>query len=276
MEPLQKVNDNMKKHYTFSTGETIEADLDDLRRLLAENQQYLDNYEEVYSSLEDDDYIARGNGFCDRKYSDDFVEGQMEKYAQRVKEIEGWIEIDERMGAHHALKLLKEGNARFVSGQLAPKDHYAEDRLKLSEGQHPFAVVLCCSDSRVAPEILFDQQLGDVFVIRNAGNVVDEDVLGSIEYAVEHLGSPLVVVLGHSSCGAVTAACQGGELPGHLVDIAKRIKPSIETNCCIDDNAKRHARKMAQLIEEDEIVHHVGAKVVAAFYDLQSGKVEWL
>ena len=81
----------MKKRYTFSTGETIEADLDDLRRLLAENQQYLENYEEVYSSLEDDDYVARGNGFCDRKYSDDFIEGQIEKYESRVKEIEWWI-----------------------------------------------------------------------------------------------------------------------------------------------------------------------------------------
>jgi hypothetical protein len=81
----------MKKRYTFSTGETIQADLDDLRRLLAENQQYLENYEEVYSSLEDDDYVARGNGFCDRKYSDDFIESQIEKYAQRVKEIEGWL-----------------------------------------------------------------------------------------------------------------------------------------------------------------------------------------
>ena len=81
----------MKKRYTFSTGEYIEADLEDLRRLLAENKQYLENYEEVYGSLEDDDYVARGNGFCDRKYSDDFVEGQIEKYAQRVKELEGWI-----------------------------------------------------------------------------------------------------------------------------------------------------------------------------------------
>ena len=81
----------MKKHYTFSTGDHIEADLDDLRRLLSDNKQYLQNYEEVFSSLEDDDYVARGNGFCDRKYSDDFIEGQMEKYAQRVKEIEGWI-----------------------------------------------------------------------------------------------------------------------------------------------------------------------------------------
>lgn len=86
----------MKKHYTFSTGETIEANLEDLRRLLAENQQYLDDYEGVYSSLEDDDYVARGNGFFDRKYSDDFIEGQMEKYAQRVKEIKGWIAVEEK------------------------------------------------------------------------------------------------------------------------------------------------------------------------------------
>ena len=175
-----------------------------------------------------------------------------------------------------ALDLLQSGNARFVSGAMTPKDDYAILREKLSAGQHPFAVVLCCSDSRVAPEIIFDQKLGDLFVIRNAGNIVDEEVLGSIEYAVEHLETPLVVVMGHASCGAVTATCQGGDLPGHIANLVKRIKPSIETNCCIDDNAKRHARKMAQLIEEDEIVHHVGAKVVVAFYDLQSGKVEWL
>ena len=175
-----------------------------------------------------------------------------------------------------ALELLKAGNARFVSGSLTPKDDYTDLREQLSAGQHPFAVVLCCSDSRVAPEIIFDQKLGDLFVIRNAGNVVDEDVLGSIEYAVEHLETPLVVVLGHSCCGAVTATCQGGDLPGHIVDIAKRIRPVISTNCCIDDNAKRHAKRMAQLIEEDGIVHHLGIQVTAAFYDLRSGKVEWL
>ena len=175
-----------------------------------------------------------------------------------------------------ALELLKEGNARFISGTLTPKDNYAELRENLSSGQQPFAVVLCCSDSRVAPEIIFDQKLGDLFVIRNAGNVVDEDVLGSIEYAVEHLETPLVVVLGHSCCGAITATCQDGDLPGHILDIAKRIKPSVNANFCIDDNARCHARRMAQLIEKDEIVHHIGAKVVAAFYSLQSGKVEWL
>ena len=180
------------------------------------------------------------------------------------------------MDSEQALDLLKAGNTRFLSGVLTPKDNYAELREQLSTGQQPFAVVLCCSDSRVSPEILFDQKLGDLFVIRNAGNVVDEDVLGSIEYAVEHLETPLVVVLGHSCCGAVTATCQDGELPGHIVDIAQRIRPAISTGCCIDDNARRHAQRMAQLIEEDEIVHHIGAKVVAAFYDLQSGKVEWL
>lgn len=180
-----------------------------------------------------------------------------------------------KIESQKAIELLKEGNARFVSGHLTPKDHYDEDRKKLSEGQHPFAVVLCCSDSRVVPEIIFDQKLGDLFVIRNAGNVVDEDVLGSIEYAVEHLESPLVVVLGHSNCGAVTATCQGGELPGHIVDIAKRIRPSISTDCCINDNARRHADRMARLIEENPIVEHLNVKVVAAFYDIASGEVEW-
>ena len=81
----------MKKRYTFATGESFEADLKDLQQLLEKNRLYLDNYADVYSSLEDDDYVARGNGFCDRKYSDDFIEGQMEKYTQRVKEIERWI-----------------------------------------------------------------------------------------------------------------------------------------------------------------------------------------
>ena len=175
-----------------------------------------------------------------------------------------------------ALQSLKDGNERFVAEALTPKDDYATLREQLSTGQQPFAVVLCCSDSRVAPEIIFDQKLGDLFVIRNAGNVVDDDVLGSIEYAVEHLGTPLVVVLGHSCCGAVTATCQGGDLPGHIVDIAKRIQPAISTGCCIDDNAKRHAKRMAQLIAEDDIVHHMGAQVTAAFYDIRSGKVEWL
>ena len=175
-----------------------------------------------------------------------------------------------------AVELLKEGNARFVSGALAPKDDYAELREQLRAGQQPFAVVLCCSDSRVAPEIIFDQKLGNLFVIRNAGNVVDKHVLGSIEYAVEHLGTPLVVVMGHSCCGAVTATRLGEALPDNIMAIARRIRPSINTSCCIDDNARSHAKRMAKLIQGDPVIHHLHAQVSAAFYDIQSGKVEWL
>lgn len=175
-----------------------------------------------------------------------------------------------------ALSRLEEGNRRFVSGSPFPKDHHTEDRLELSKGQHPFAVVLCCSDSRVAPEIIFDCKLGELFVIRNAGNVVDEDVLGSVEYAVEHLGCPLVVVMGHSSCGAVTATCEGGELPGNIPALAQRIRPAISLDCCIDDNARRHAKRMAQLLQKDPIVSHLHTKVMAAFYDIKSGEVTFL
>ena len=175
-----------------------------------------------------------------------------------------------------AIETLKSGNARFVAGTLTPKDDYAALREQLSAGQHPFAVVLCCSDSRVAPEIIFDQKLGDLFVIRNAGNVIDKHVLGSIEYAVEHLGTSLVVVMGHSCCGAVTATRMGEALPDNIMAIARRIKPSIDTSCCIDDNARRHAKRMAKLVQGDPIVHHLHAQVTAAFYDIQSGQVEWL
>ena len=178
--------------------------------------------------------------------------------------------------SQQALDLLKEGNARFVSGALTPKDNYATLREQLSKGQHPFAVVLCCSDSRVAPEIIFDQKLGDLFVIRNAGNVIDKHVLGYIEYAVEHLGSSLVVVMGHSNCGAVTATRLGEALPDNIMAIARRIRPSINTADGIDDNARRHATRMAKLIQRDPIVKHLNAQVVSAFYNIGSGKVEWL
>ena len=180
------------------------------------------------------------------------------------------------MNTKQALDLLKAGNARFVSGALAQKDDYTTLRGKLSTGQHPFAIVLCCSDSRVAPEIIFDQKLGDLFVIRNAGNVIDKHVLGSIEYAVEHLGTSLVVVMGHSCCGAVTATRLGEALPDNIMAIARRIKPSINTTTGIDDNARRHAQRMAKFIQKDPIVKHMNAQVVSAFYDIQSGKVEWL
>ena len=128
-----------------------------------------------------------------------------------------------------AKQLLIEGNGRFTSGKPLSKDLSSTRRGDLMRnGQHPFAVIVSCSDSRVPPELLFDQALGDLFVVRVAGNVVTPVELGSIEYAVEHLKTPLVVVLSHKDCGAVTAAVQGGETHGSIGAIIEKIKPSVD------------------------------------------------
>jgi carbonic anhydrase len=130
-----------------------------------------------------------------------------------------------------AWKALKEGNERFVAGQPAHPSQSIEDRARLATGQKPTAVVFGCADSRVAAEIIFDQGLGDMFVVRTAGHVIDSAVLGSIEYAVTVLNVPLIVVLGHDSCGAVKAtlsAIDDGMVPGGYVrDIVERITPTV-------------------------------------------------
>lgn len=118
-----------------------------------------------------------------------------------------------------ALRLLLEGNQRFIQGTVRHPHQTAERRKETSAGQAPFAVVLTCADSRLSPEIVFDQGLGDLFVVRNAGNLLSDHVIGSIEYAVEHLHAPLIVVMGHTRCGAVAAAVAGGEAGGHVQSI---------------------------------------------------------
>src|SRR5437773_310046 len=118
--------------------------------------------------------------------------------------------------AEQAWERLKKGNEKFVADKSAAQDLGAERRRELAKGQHPFAIVLTCADSRVAPEYIFNQGLGDIFVLRVAGNIADPFVLGSIEYAVEHLHSPLIVVLGHSKCGAVDAAMGESKPTGNL------------------------------------------------------------
>jgi carbonic anhydrase len=130
-----------------------------------------------------------------------------------------------------AWKALREGNDRFVAGQPEHPSQSVEHRASLAEGQKPTAVVFGCSDSRVAAEIIFDQGLGDMFVVRTAGHVIDSAVLGSIEYAVNVLSVPLIVVLGHDSCGAVNAtisAIDNGAVPGgYIRDVVERVTPSI-------------------------------------------------
>ena len=126
------------------------------------------------------------------------------------------------------LSELKAGNERHVKGQYKHPDETIARRQELAKGQSPHAVILTCADSRVPPEIVFDQGLGDLFVIRVAGNVAPDAEVASIEYAVEHLHTPLVVVMGHQSCGAVGAAIAGGEAPGHLPALIDAIKPAVE------------------------------------------------
>ncbi len=186
--------------------------------------------------------------------------------------------------ADTALKKLMDGNKRFVEFK---QNHPHQNKTRLEEiasSQKPIAIIVGCSDSRVPPEIIFDQGMGDLFIIRNAGNVVDDFALASIEYAVEHLGVRLIVVLGHERCGAVDATIKGGELPGHLnrltdeiesaVLAAKRVTGDLLTNV-IYSNTKRIAR---QITSSEELlkafVDNKGLKVVSAYYDLDTGKVD--
>lgn len=185
-----------------------------------------------------------------------------------------------------AQQILIEGNRRFTSGNVAHPNQSASRRAEVLAGQQPFAIVLTCADSRVPPEVFFDQGIGDMFVIRNAGNIVDDVVLGSIEYAVEHFGTSLVVVVGHTLCGAVTATVQGGEVPGRVKSIASTILPAVEATRGQPGDAVLNAtlanvRNMVNAIKTcqpilSEAVMYNHIRVVGALYNLDSGKVEFL
>ncbi|MEV6274338.1 carbonic anhydrase [Nocardia sp. NPDC051832] len=158
-----------------------------------------------------------------------------------------------------AWKSLREGNERFVGGTLLHPSQGAADRAKLVEGQHPSAILFGCGDSRVAAELIFDQGLGDMFVVRTAGHVVDSSVLGSIEYGVAVLNVPLIVVLGHDSCGAVKAtidALDGGAVPGGFIrSIVEKVSPSIllgrrEGLSTVDELEARHVVETSRLLAE--------------------------
>src|SRR5437764_2621189 len=131
-----------------------------------------------------------------------------------------------------AISKLKEGNGRYTSGNVQHPGQTAERRTELAKTQHPFAAIVSCSDSRVPPEIVFDQGIGDLFIVRVAGNVINDEGLGSIEYTVDHLGTRLILVLGHQRCGAVDAARETiaakGKAPGHIQSLVTAIKPAVE------------------------------------------------
>jgi carbonic anhydrase len=192
-------------------------------------------------------------------------------------------------GGGEALEKLIEGNKRFSSDKPVKADIGDKRRKELTKGQHPFATVVACSDSRVGPELIFNQGLGDVFVVRTAGNVVDPIALGSIEYAVEHLHTPLLIVLGHQSCGAVKATLEAtGEPEGNIGEIVKKIMPAVrkaksaglkDEAETLDSAVRENARNvLAEIMERSAIVrehvHEGKLKAVAAEYYLDSGMVK--
>jgi carbonic anhydrase len=187
---------------------------------------------------------------------------------------------------NQALQTLIEGNKRFAAMNATHPNQGKERRDEVKGGQKPFAVIVGCSDSRIPPEILFDQGIGDIFVIRLAGNIVDDTALGSVEYAVDHLGTRLVVVLGHAKCGAVTAATQGGEAHGHIGSIVQLIIPAVEkarakSGDLIDNSIKENARLVAATISSSKpilskMVEDGKIAVVPAYYNIDTGMVELL
>ncbi|MBM7868530.1 carbonic anhydrase [Heliobacterium gestii] len=185
-------------------------------------------------------------------------------------------------------QVLTEGNLRFSEATPRAKDMGEGRRRELTKVQKPLAVIVSCSDSRVPPEHIFDQGLGDLFVVRVAGNVVSQEVLGSVEYAVEHLKTPLVIVLGHERCGAVTAAVEGGHHGGSIASITERIRPLAEEQKAkggkgtqlvertVDENVRAAVTELKKSPILREALDIEKIKIEGAKYDLDTGKVEWL
>jgi carbonic anhydrase len=186
------------------------------------------------------------------------------------------------VGADAALAKLKEGNARFENSKFSAVKPTASIRAETAQSQHPFAIVVGCADSRTTPELVFDQNLGDLFVVRTAGNLVDDHALGSIEYAVAHLGSRLIVVLGHERCGAVKAAMASETAPGHVGSLVRDIHPAVKAakgkaGDATDLTIAENARMVAQKIRSEAALGELGkeVRIVSAVYDLDTGKVDW-
>lgn len=193
--------------------------------------------------------------------------------------------------ATESLAQLKAGNARFAAGKTLHAHESADWRKQLLAEQQPFAIILGCSDSRVPPELVFDQGFGDLFVIRVAGNVVDTDVAGSIQYAVRHLKTELLVVMGHEGCGAVAAtlaAMDGGaEEPRFIEALTKRIEPGLKdvdpnlagearVSAAVEANVRWAVKQLASVPEAKQALEEKAVALVGAVYELMTGRVRFL
>ena len=194
-------------------------------------------------------------------------------------------------GGETPLDRLKAGNAHFAEDKPVHPHQSAARRTEVVGGQHPFATVLSCSDSRVPAELAFDQGLGDIFVVRVAGNVADVDELGTVEYGVDHLETPVLVVMGHTKCGAVTAVAKHVEVHGHIPELVDNIVPAVEAARAKAPDAKEDELidlairenvfvSISDIITNSEPVRarlKAGkVEIVGALYHLDDGKIEWL
>ena len=188
--------------------------------------------------------------------------------------------------AEMSLQELKDGNKHHANHRYTHPHETQKRQHELAAGQNPHAVILGCADSRVPPEIIFDQGLGDLFTVRVAGNVAGVNELASIEYAVEHLHTPLLVVMGHQKCGAVSAAVEGGEAGGHLPDLLKAIQPAVDKAKGMPGDAIENAvRNNVEMVGEQlrasqpvlaTFVKQGKLRIIGAVYSLDTGKVTWL
>jgi carbonic anhydrase len=188
--------------------------------------------------------------------------------------------------ALEALRELKKGNARYAENRPTHPRRGAKQRRELSTAQRPFAAILTCSDSRVVPEILFDQGLGDLFVVRNGGNVVDDTVLGTLEYGAAHLKTPLIVVLGHTRCGAVTAAVRGDFPNDHTRTLMRALHPAVEKSYVrrgdpVENASRRNVGLSVENLRRSKptlapLCKSGALRIVGALYDIETGLVDWL
>jgi carbonic anhydrase len=186
------------------------------------------------------------------------------------------------------IKELLKSNKNFINNSNKKQDFSDQRELTSTKGQHPNLIVVTCSDSRVTPEFIFDKGIGEVFVIRTAGNVIDSVCLGSIEYAAEHLHSSVLLVLGHSSCGAVTAACEGETESPYINSIIKSIKPAVkiakskrlDKAQTIDAAIYENVKKQIKSTEKSKIIRELTEdghlQILGAIYNIKTGSVEFI
>jgi carbonic anhydrase len=200
-------------------------------------------------------------------------------------------ELQEKLTPQQALELLVEGNHRFVNN-LKINRNLLQQANETSDGQHPFAVILSCIDSRTSAELIFDQGLGDIFSVRIAGNVLNEDILGSMEFGCKVAGAKIIVVLGHTKCGAVKGACDHVEM-GNLTSLLTKIRPAVDDEKTVKRNRTSSNEKFVEKVTEINVRRNVQAivqrstilkemvaeskiEIIGAIHDIATGEVHFL